>query len=300
MPAAHAWVMNLPAPARVLSPTPRRTSPASLGVSSAMVGTSMHLRARRTAAAQSTACHFASLVCKASPRVKTAALAVHEPTRAAFKTSDKGFPSAMAACSRQRHANSQRRQWQGPAERWGGSGLAVRCHLGPPGTEVERFTGGAALRRGHARPLQPASIQPQPLGMHLHVVEPRVLHAAAGRQCTSERPSGDFKVVAACAPVGSRTETPTAHASTPRQAPTSTGLQPTSGRTKQQDQAAGPSTPQWRPHLKPSSIAGTSSAMCGRSSSGPAAAASLQTVSSDSSRTSATAEGRPAGRGEHW
>lgn len=37
--------------------------------------------------------------------------------------------------------------------------------------------------------------------------------------------------------------------------------------------------------------------MWGRSSSGPAAAASLQTVSSESSRTSATAEGRPAGAG---
>lgn len=44
-PAARACVINLPAPARVLSPTPRRTSPASLGARSSMVGASMHLQA---------------------------------------------------------------------------------------------------------------------------------------------------------------------------------------------------------------------------------------------------------------
>ena len=36
--------MNLPAPARVLSPTPRRTRPPSLGASSAMVPASTNLR----------------------------------------------------------------------------------------------------------------------------------------------------------------------------------------------------------------------------------------------------------------
>lgn len=48
-------------------------------------------------------------------------------------------------------------------------------------------------------------------------------------------------------------------------------------------------------HLRLSSMAGTSAGMCGRSSSGPAAAASLQVVSSASACTSGTWEGKPAG-----
>ena len=45
-------------------------------------------------------------------------------------------------------------------------------------------------------------------------------------------------------------------------------------------------------------MAGTSAGMCGRSSSAPAAAASLQVVSRASACTSPTWEGRPAGEGE--
>lgn len=52
--------------------------------------------------------------------------------------------------------------------------------------------------------------------------------------------------------------------------------------------------------LRLSSMAGTSCGMWGRSSSAPAAAASLQVVSRARPRTSGTWEGRPAGRWRAW
>jgi hypothetical protein len=50
----------------------------------------------------------------------------------------------------------------------------------PPSAEIQGLSRGAALRRRHARPLQPPRIQAQPLGVLLNVVEARVLQAAVG------------------------------------------------------------------------------------------------------------------------
>jgi hypothetical protein len=52
-----------------------------------------------------------------------------------------------------------------------------------PRTQVERFARGPALRRRHARALQPPRVQAQPLRVLLNVVEPAVLQAAARDEC---------------------------------------------------------------------------------------------------------------------
>lgn len=170
--------MNLPAPARVLSPTPRRTRPASLGASSAMVAASMHLRMRggggvgrrgelrRTRQPGSEAAQGRKAACGCEGGSWL-------PASGDSATTTRRMRLASALC----HA--------GPGGSHGcDAGVRAPPHAapGPPGAEVERLAGGAALRRRHACALQPAGIQAQPLGVHLHIVQAGVLHAAAGRQ----------------------------------------------------------------------------------------------------------------------
>lgn len=153
--------MKRPAPARVLRPTPRRTSAPSLGASSLRVGTSTCLQRRQAQAAGGGAS-----VCGGREEAR----AGRRKPAAKWPRRNAAYPGVAAdrACGLVIQLYPCK---PGEAQRSMQSAL--------PGAEVERFAGQAALGRRHAGALQPACIQAQPLCVLLNVVQTRVFQPAA-------------------------------------------------------------------------------------------------------------------------